>query len=211
MLSACGSESTEAPAAAPPADSMTDTVTDAMTDTMTDAVEDVTEQVGAGMAEATGAVEGIVGEANDAMDVVSEPAEGQPAAGEGDPCSLSIEAGDTIAFSTDAMSVPSSCADVTVTLTHTGTMPKQSMGHNWVLLPETAIQEIGIAAARAGLNNNCVPDDPRIVASTEVVGGGESTSVTFSLDALDDGTTYGFACTFPGHWAVMKGTFTVSG
>jgi azurin len=54
-----------------------------------------------------------------------------------------------------------------------------------------------------------VPDDDRIVAATDVIGGGESTSVTFSLDELEDGVDYAYVCTFPGHWSVMRGPFSV--
>jgi hypothetical protein len=39
-----------------------------------------------------------------------------------------------------------------------------------------------------------------------VVGGGESSSATFSTTALQDGTQYAFFCTSPGHAAIMRGT-----
>ena len=41
---------------------------------------------------------------------------------------------------------------------------------------------------------------------TKVVGGGESTSVTFPMSALKAGESYTYECTFPGHSALMKGT-----
>lgn len=135
------------------------------------------------------------------------------AGGDGDPCILSIEAGDQIAYNKDSLSVPSSCAEVTVTLTHTGALPKAAMGHNWVLLPTTAsVEDVARAGMRAGIDNGYLPaDDERIVAATELIGGGESTSVTFSLSALDEGESYIYVCTFPGHWTAMRGTFSVTG
>ena len=48
-------------------------------------------------------------------------------------CDLSIAAGDNMQFSKSEMSVSASCEIVTVTLVHTGKLPKVGMGHNWVL------------------------------------------------------------------------------
>lgn len=130
---------------------------------------------------------------------------------DGDPCTLAIQAGDTIAFSTSEMSVPSSCAEVTVTLIHTGQLPAAAMGHNWVLVPQDAVDSVAMAGMSAGLEGNYVPPaDDRVVAATKIIGGGESDSVTFSLAALDAGTSYVYVCTFPGHWSIMRGTFTVT-
>ncbi len=127
----------------------------------------------------------------------------------GDPCVVDVEVGDSLAYSVDSISVPSSCASVTINLAHTGSLPKEAMGHNWVLAPADSVDAIGQAGTSAGLENNYVPDDDRIVAATEVIGGGERTSVTFSLDDLEDGVDYAYVCTFPGHWTVMRGPFNV--
>jgi len=127
----------------------------------------------------------------------------------GDPCVVDVGVGDSIAYSVDSISVPSSCESVTINLTHTGSLPAEAMGHNWVLAPADSLDAIGQAGMSAGPENDYVPDDDRIVAATEVIGGGESTSVTFSLDDLEDGVDYAYVCTFPGHWSVMRGPFTV--
>jgi azurin len=39
-----------------------------------------------------------------------------------------------------------------------------------------------------------------------MVGGGESSSTSFKPADLDAGGEYTFFCTFPGHFALMKGT-----
>jgi azurin len=127
----------------------------------------------------------------------------------GDPCVVDVGVGDSIAYSVDSISVPSSCESVTINLTHTGSLPKEAMGHNWVLAPADSLDAIGQAGMSAGPENEYVPDDDRIVAATDVIGGGESTSVTFSLDELEDGVDYAYVCTFPGHWSVMRGPFSV--
>ncbi|MFK7957820.1 MAG: azurin [Lysobacterales bacterium] len=127
----------------------------------------------------------------------------------GDSCSLTIEAGDTIAYSTKELSAPASCDEVTVTLSHTGQFPKEAMGHNWVLIPTEALDAIANAGMAAGAGNDYLPEDDRIIAATKLVGGGQTASVTFSTEGLSGG--YSYICTFPGHWAIMRGTFTVEG
>ena len=42
-----------------------------------------------------------------------------------------------------------------------------------------------------------------------MIGGGEESSVTFNLSALEAGQDYIFFCSFPGHYALMKGQFIV--
>jgi azurin len=62
----------------------------------------------------------------------------------------------------------------------------------------------------AGPTNNYVdPSDKRVIAHTKVVGGGESTSVTFPMSALKAGESYTYECTFPGHNGVMIGKLTI--
>ena len=50
-------------------------------------------------------------------------------------------------------------------------------------------------------------DDSRVIAHTSLVGGGESTSVTFSTAGMSATEAYQFFCSFPGHWAIMQGSF----
>lgn len=148
--------------------------------------------------------------AADASDAMGESDDSQSAGGEsGDPCVVNVEVGDSIAYSVDSISVPSSCESVTINLDHTGSLPKAAMGHNWVLVPADAVQAIGMDGMSAGLESGYLPDDDRIVAATDLIGGGESTSVTFALADLDDSTDYAYVCTFPGHWSAMRGSFSV--
>ena len=123
-------------------------------------------------------------------------------------CEFDVEVGDTLTYSTTAIDADASCETVTINLTHTGTLPAAAMGHNWVLSKPEYVQEIGTAGVGAGLEANYLPaGDDRILAASAMIGGGESTSVTFSTDALTPGETYAFFCSFPGHWGVMKGRF----
>ena len=181
------------------------------------AAEDAADEVSAAANQAMDDASAAAGDAVDEVNAAAAAAMGAlgvtaaAAMDDGDDCTLGIEVGDNIAYSTDSLSVPASCAEVTLTITHTGQLPAVAMGHNWVLLPADALDAVARAGMAAGADAGYVPDDDRIVAATSVVGGGESASVTFSRDALQGDVTYRFVCTFPGHSAVMQGSFTVSG
>ena len=97
-----------------------------------------------------------------------------------------------------------------MTLKHTGAMPANVMGHNWVLTNNTDFMPVAQAGGAAGIENNYVPaGDQRVLAATTIIGGGQETSVTFSIDSLVVGDDYTFFCSFPGHYAIMKGAFKV--
>ncbi len=123
-------------------------------------------------------------------------------------CELSISANDAMQFSSKSLEVDKSCNSVKLTLTHTGQLPINIMGHNWVLSASDDVQELAIAGMQAGVDNRYVPqNDPRVLAATEVVGGGASTTIEFSIEQLSADKSYTFFCSFPGHFAVMQGDF----
>ena len=125
-------------------------------------------------------------------------------------CEQVIEGNDMLQFNLKEMKVSAACANVTVTLIHTGVMAAEIMGHNWVLTTDADFMPVATAAAGAGLANNYVPvGDDRVIAATRLVGGGEVTSVTFSIENLSAGDAYTFFCSFPGHYAIMKGSFSI--
>ncbi|UTF61596.1 azurin [Gilvimarinus sp. DA14] len=125
-------------------------------------------------------------------------------------CSVTIDSTDQMRFDTGSMTIPSSCEEFTVNLTHSGSMAKNVMGHNWVLSKTSDLQGIAMDGMSAGLDNNYIkPGDERVIAHTDVIGGGESTSVTFDPSVLEVGGDYSFFCSFAGHYALMKGTVTV--
>ena len=129
-----------------------------------------------------------------------------------DSCNQVIEGNDMLQFNLKEMVVSSSCSEITVTLKHTGAMPANVMGHNWVLTNTADFMPVATAGGGAGLGNNYVPvNDARVIAASAVIGGGAETSVTFSGDLLSAGGDYTFFCSFPGHYAIMKGSFVVRG
>ena len=127
-----------------------------------------------------------------------------------DSCEQVIEGNDMLQFNLKEMKVSAACDSVTVTLKHTGVMAAEVMGHNWVLTTDSDFMPVATAAAGAGLEKNYVPvGDDRVLSATSIIGGGEETSVTFSIGSLSAGDDYTFFCSFPGHYAIMKGSFKV--
>ncbi len=125
-------------------------------------------------------------------------------------CELKIDGTDAMQYSTKELVVAKDCTDVTVTLKHTGKLPKASMGHNWILAAEADVQPLLGVAMGAGLAADYTPkDDKRVIAHTKLVGGGEETSTTFKMADLKAGTKYKYFCSFPGHAGLMTGVLTV--
>lgn len=121
-------------------------------------------------------------------------------------CELEIDSTDQMTFSTKELKVAGDCTEVKLTLHHTGKLAKAAMGHNWVLTRTPDYQGVATDGLKAGAGNDYLPtDDARIIAHTRLIGGGESDSVTFPVSALEKGGDYTFFCSFPGHWAIMKG------
>ena len=124
-----------------------------------------------------------------------------------DNCSITVNSTDQMRFDTKEISVSSACKDYTVKLVHTGKLPKQVMGHNWVLSKDADARAVASDGAGSGPANEYLkPGDTRVIAYTKVIGGGESTSVTFPVSKLSVGEKYTFFCSFPGHIGMMVGS-----
>ena len=125
-------------------------------------------------------------------------------------CIIDLKGDDAMKFDKSEVTVSASCATITINLVHAGKMPVTTMGHNVVISATPDVQPIGTAGMTAGAAANYVPaGDARVIAHTSVVGGGESTSATCPGSALTVGGDYMFFCSFPGHWAIMKGKLIV--
>ena len=126
-------------------------------------------------------------------------------------CEQIIEGNDALQFNSKSMMVSASCESVTVTLNHTGQLPANIMGHNWVLTKSSDFMPVAQAGGAAGLENDYVPqNDSRVIAYSKIIGGGDSTSVTFSTSDLSSDESYTFFCSFPGHYAIMQGSFSLT-
>jgi len=123
-------------------------------------------------------------------------------------CTLNIEGNDLMKFNTAEMKVAADCTEVEVVLKHTGKLPANAMGHNWVLTKTADVAAVANAGVTAGFEKDYLPPgDAKIIAHTKIVGGGASTSVKFPTSKLTKGGDYSFFCSFPGHYGLMKGKF----
>lgn len=96
---------------------------------------------------------------------------------------------------------------IVLTLVHTGTMPLTAMGHNFVLLTQgTSLSDFAKEALNARENEYIPTDLKNVIAYTGLIGGGESSTVTFKAPEKGE---YDFVCSFPGHYSIMKGKFIV--
>lgn len=129
------------------------------------------------------------------------------AAAEGEVAELSLQANDQMQFDKKEFRVKAG-QTVRLTLTHAGTMAKNAMGHNFVLLKEGVdLGAFGQKSATA-MDTDYIPasEEGNIIAHTKMLGGGESDTIEFTAPAAG---SYEFLCSFPGHYALMRGVFIV--
>lgn len=99
--------------------------------------------------------------------------------------------------------------ELRVVLRNVGSMPKDAMGHNWVLLKAGA-NVISFSAAAAGARETLyIPENQKgqILAKIDLLGPRETGEIVFKAPAQPG--EYPYLCSFPGHAAVMKGTLIV--
>ena len=123
---------------------------------------------------------------------------------------VTISGNDTMQFDVKTFEVKAG-SKVKIVLKNIGVVPKIAMGHNVVILKKgiTAIA-FGQKALGAGANaTNALPDSLKgdVIASTKLLGPGETDSVV--MTAPSEAGTYEYVCTFPGHFALMRGVMTV--
>jgi len=94
---------------------------------------------------------------------------------------------------------------IKVVLKNVGTLPKEAMGHNWVLLkPGTDLNAFAQASMTAKDAEYIAPAfKDKVVAFVKVLGPKQTGEVTFTAPAAGE---YTYVCSFPGHYMLMKGT-----
>lgn len=100
---------------------------------------------------------------------------------------------------------------VKVTLNNSGGILPQP--HNFILMKPGTLDKVG-ALANAMLSDpkamdkSYIPESTDIIASMKLVQPGQSGSVEFTAPA--EPGDYPYACTFPGHWLLMRGILKVT-
>ena len=117
-----------------------------------------------------------------------------------------ISSDDYMRFDTRKITVKSGKL-VKLTLKHTGILDAKVMGHNFVLLKKNIdVMDFANRAALASENEYIPIDSDEVIVYTEMIGGGQVTSIEFLAPEIG---VYDFICSFPGHYAMMKGKFIV--
>jgi len=120
---------------------------------------------------------------------------------------IEISANDTMQYDQTAFEVPAG-EEIKLIFINKGNLPKAAMGHNLVITkPDTNIMALGGVSAAAAATEYIPQDEAnaaKIVAHTKLLGPGESDTIIFTLEA----GSHPFFCSFPGHFALMKGTIT---
>lgn len=125
-------------------------------------------------------------------------------------CSVNLEGNDLLQFNLKNIDISKACGEFTINLKHVGKQPRDVMGHNVVLAKTADMAGIDADAMKAGLASGYIKaGDARVIAHSKVVGGGESTALTFAVAKLSGAGPYSFFCSYPGHSATMKGTITL--
>ena len=125
-------------------------------------------------------------------------------------CKATIDSTDQMSFNSKAIEIDKSCKTFTVELTHSGSLPKNVMGHNLVISKEADMQPIATDGLAAGIDKSYLKEgDERVIAHTKIIGAGEKDSLTIDVSKLKADEKYGFFCSFPGHISMMKGTVTL--
>jgi len=123
---------------------------------------------------------------------------------------VTITGNDLMQFDTKEFTV-SAGEKVTLEFKNVGKMPKIAMGHNLVLL-KAGISGIQFGQKVLGMGasaTNPLPEASKedVLAATKLLGPGESETITFT--APSEPGIHQYVCTFPGHFAMMRGNMTV--
>ena len=121
---------------------------------------------------------------------------------------VEISANDTMKYSV-AMLEAKAGEQLKVVFTNAGTLPKEAMGHNWVLLKAGTDAAAFAAAAATAKDTDYIPASmaDKVLAKVDLLGPKKSGEAVFTVPAAGE---YVFLCTFPAHFMIgMKGTLVV--
>ncbi len=124
------------------------------------------------------------------------------------PRAIQITANDAMKFNVTSISLAVG-EEVRLVFTNSGTMPKQAMGHNVVVLKAGSDVDAFAKAAGPATATDYIPAAlaGEIIAHTKLLGPKESDSIVVKFSAAGE---YPFLCSFPAHAQLgMKGVISV--
>jgi len=130
-----------------------------------------------------------------------------PAAETG-PRTIEITANDSMKYNLNSITLAVG-EEVRLSLINIGSMPKQAMAHNLVVLKPGSDSAAFATAAAASIATDYIPASlaGEVIAHTKMLGPKQSDSIVVKFTAAGE---YPFLCSFPAHFQVgMKGVITV--
>ena len=125
-------------------------------------------------------------------------------------CEIKIEGSDMMKYDVAEITLDTSCDQTKISLKHAGKLPINAMGHNVVIVEEKNLskitQQINFSL---GVEKGYLPDSEDIIFISAMVGGGDTTELKMNMSKLDKTRSYVFFCSFPGHWALMRGKIKI--
>ena len=123
---------------------------------------------------------------------------------------ITITGNDTMQFDVKEFTVQAG-EKVELTFKNIGKLPKLAMGHNLVILKE-GVSPLKFGQKITGMGaspTNPLPKESlvEVIAATKLLGPGESEKLSFT--APKKAGLYQFLCSFPGHYAIMRGVMVV--
>lgn len=122
---------------------------------------------------------------------------------------INIDASDTMKFSVTRIEATPG-ENLKVALHNKGTLPKEAMGHNWVLLKAGTDPLAFCTAAVAAKATDYIPaaESSKVIVHTKLLGPKQVDEVSFK--APTEPGEYPFVCSFPAHaMSGMKGVLVV--
>ena len=122
---------------------------------------------------------------------------------------VTIEANDAMKFNVVRIEAAAG-EELKVVLKNMGTLPKEAMGHNWVLLNKGVDMMAFSTAAMAAKATDYIPPAmaAQVLAHTKLLGPKQTDEVTFK--APKEPGEYTYICSFPAHaMAGMRGVLVV--
>jgi len=122
---------------------------------------------------------------------------------------FALTANDTMKYNLTRLEVTAG-QEVQLTLTNLGTLPKQSMAHNWILLKRGSDPAAYANAAVTHQAQDYFPPElaGEVLVHTRLLGPKQSDTITFK--APTEPGEYPFLCSFPAHYLTgMKGVLVV--
>ena len=125
-------------------------------------------------------------------------------------CEIKIEGSDMMKYDVAEITLDTSCEQTKISLKHAGKLPINAMGHNVVIVEEKNLskitQQINFSL---GVEKGYLPESDEIIFISAMVGGGDTTELKMDMSKLDKTKSYVFFCSFPGHWALMRGKIKI--